>query len=100
MNHTNQHSDHSSAATFVGGVLLGGVFGAVLALLFAPVSGEQAREQITKATEEAVHRGQDFVEQAKDRTDEVLANAQDKVETLAQRARNNADRMMDPVSQS
>ena len=47
-----QESSTKHPATFLTGVLLGGVAGAVTALLFAPQSGEETRHQIQKRAAE------------------------------------------------
>lgn len=45
---------------FIGGLLLGGVIGAAIALLMAPASGEETREQIRAEGVALKQRGQDF----------------------------------------
>ncbi len=37
-------SQHNDCGSFIGGVLLGGVIGAIVALAFAPQSGEETRK--------------------------------------------------------
>lgn len=45
---------------FIGGIVLGGVFGAAVALLLAPASGQETREQIRFEGVALKHRGQVF----------------------------------------
>lgn len=47
-----QESNTKRPANFLTGMLLGGVAGAVTALLFAPQSGEETRQQIQKKAAE------------------------------------------------
>jgi gas vesicle protein len=58
----NQESK-SSAGLFLAGAVLGGAIGAVLALLFAPQSGEETRKMIK---EKATEAGKDFEEMKKE----------------------------------
>jgi gas vesicle protein len=71
----NRHSTESSLAgwlpAFLGGLLLGGLAGAVAALLLAPRSGEKTRSQIQK------HSAKMF-EQAAESMEDVVAEAGDK----------------------
>lgn len=54
---------------FVGGVLLGIVVGAVLALIFAPKSGSETREMVAGTATDLKHKAEDLVGQAKDGQD-------------------------------
>ena len=55
-----------------GGFLIGAVAGVVVALLFAPQSGEETRTMIKDKSIELRDRAQETAEQAKARTDEVV----------------------------
>lgn len=43
---------HSGAGNFVAGAVIGGAVGALLALLFAPQSGEETRKLVKKKAQE------------------------------------------------
>lgn len=45
---------------FIGGLVLGGLVGAAVALLLAPYSGKETREQIRYEGIELQHRGQQY----------------------------------------
>lgn len=47
---------------FIGGLVLGGLVGAAVALLLAPYSGKETREQIRYEGIELQHRGQQYGE--------------------------------------
>ena len=81
---------------FLAGFVLGGLAGAVTALLLAPQSGEETRLQIhdksielkDKATETAEEyrvRADEFSKQAKQRADEYVASTQEIVEKQLER---------------
>jgi len=45
---------------FIGGLVLGGLIGAVVTLLFAPASGEETRDQIRSEGIALKNRGQEY----------------------------------------
>jgi gas vesicle protein len=64
---------HNSGAGFFFGILFGLLVGAVIALLFAPQTGEEMRDKLVKQGEvlrqrydEAVSQGRDALQQAQD----------------------------------
>ena len=93
-----KHGSNQESGLFFGGVLLGGLLGAIAALLFAPQSGEQTRDQLTKAGEDAVARGQQVVEDARARAEAIIADAQRRAERIAEAARSNVSELADTLS--
>ena len=86
----------SDFGAFLAGFVLGGLAGAVTALLLAPQSGEETRVQIhdksielkDKATETAEEyrvRADEFSKQAKVRADEYIASTQQVLEKQLER---------------
>lgn len=59
---------------FLGGVLLGIVVGAVLALIFAPKSGSETREMVADTATDLKHKAEELVGQAKDEQDSESAS--------------------------
>jgi len=63
---------------FLKGVLVGGLIGAALGILFAPKSGKETREDIAKKTEEFVTRAKDEydrnLEKSKKAYDNMMAH--------------------------
>lgn len=77
-------SDHDDFGSFLVGFVVGGLTGAVVALLFAPQSGEETRtvikekgielrEKASQTTEEALARAKEAAADAKIRYDELAA---------------------------
>ncbi|MDQ7857339.1 MAG: YtxH domain-containing protein [Armatimonadota bacterium] len=64
----------SNRTDFVAGFILGGLLGTALALLFAPRSGEETRQQLTSSAEQLRERAR---ERADDLLDRVRTGAQD-----------------------
>ena len=97
-------------------LLVGGGIGAILALLFAPKSGEELRGDIADATRKGIDRSKEaaqqlgerageYYEATRDRASELYSQAADKVTEAAQTAReaatrqawrHNMDRKKDP----
>jgi gas vesicle protein len=66
----------SSAGDFMAGFLLGGVFGALVALLLTPVSGQEMREQIREKSIELKDRADELSVEATKRAEELRAKGQ------------------------
>ena len=99
-----QHQDlgeHTSRVKPVlSGLLIGGLLGAGTALLFAPKSGEQIREDIQNKTVELRDRTTDTV---KDKVSQVKSKARDVVgqaRGLTQQGLNTLDDQYEKVSQT
>jgi gas vesicle protein len=96
----------SSKLTFL---LIGGGIGAILALLFAPKSGQELREDIAEATRKGVDRSREaaqqlgeragqYYEATRDRASELYTQAAEKVGEVAQTARETAARKTGTVA--
>jgi gas vesicle protein len=72
-------SDDRGGSTFLA-FLMGGLTGAVLALLFAPRSGRETREILNEKLREGAERSKDFREQARERGKAFMEEAGEYVE--------------------
>lgn len=90
----------SSKLTYL---LIGGGIGAILALLFAPKSGQELREDIAEATRKGVDRSREaaqqlgeragqYYEATRERASELYSQAAEKVGEVAHTARETATR--------
>src|SRR5262249_12834849 len=88
---------------------IGGGIGAILALLFAPKSGQELRGDIADVTRKGLGKGREaagqlgeyageYYEGGKDKTGELYTAAQEKAEELAGRARDAAARTTNPFT--
>ena len=66
----NYENEGSSAATKLTFLIIGGGIGAVLALLFAPKSGVELREDIADATRKGIEKSKEAAAQIQDRAGE------------------------------
>ncbi len=69
---------------FLLGFIFGGLVGAVLALLFAPQSGEETRAQIKEAGIELQDRAMEFSDEMRKKAEEFSAETQRQAEQLSQ----------------
>jgi len=65
-------SERNGFGTFMGGILLGSIFGAVLALVLAPQSGEETRKLLKDKALELGKEISDQTEAIKEKGREVL----------------------------
>ncbi|MEP6919551.1 MAG: YtxH domain-containing protein [bacterium] len=90
-------------------LLIGGGIGAVLALLFAPKSGQELRGDIADATRKGIDRSREaaqqlgdrageYYETGRDRASELYSTASEKVSEAARVARETASRQTGTVA--
>jgi len=102
-------NDSDNISTRLTYLLIGGGIGAILALLFAPKSGQELRGDIADATRKGIdksretaqelgQRAGEYYETTRDRATELYATAADKVSEVAQAARETAARQTGTVS--
>jgi gas vesicle protein len=59
-------ANDNSGSSFFAGLLIGGIIGAVLGLLFAPQSGDKTREQLRGKVDELASLGKSAWEEGKE----------------------------------
>ena len=77
------------------GMVIGGLVGAVIALLYAPSSGEETRAKMRGKAIELQNRANDTVSQTLSKAQELKQNALDKAAEMKQRAKTIADVKLD-----
>lgn len=85
----NEHDD-SSATTKLTYLLIGGGIGALLALLFAPKSGEELRGDIADVTRKGLEKGKETAALVGERAGEYYEVTRDKASELYQTGREKA----------
>lgn len=101
--------EESSAGTKLTYLLIGGGIGAILALLFAPKSGQELRGDIADATRKGIEKGKetaahlqeaagDYYEVTRERASEMVHSAQEKAGEFTERARTAAAQSANPFS--
>ncbi|HEV2073963.1 MAG TPA: YtxH domain-containing protein [Thermomicrobiales bacterium] len=73
-----QREEEAASEGFLGGMLLGIVVGALLALIFAPKSGSETREMVAGTASELKHKAEGLVGQSKNgSTDQAASTLSD-----------------------
>ena len=101
--------EEAGATTKLTYLLIGGGIGAVLALLFAPKSGNELRGDIADATRKGLEKGKetaslvgekagDYYEVTRERASEFYQTAQEKAGELTEKAKQAATRTTNPFS--
>lgn len=102
-------SEGTSASTKLTFLLVGGAIGAVVALLFAPKSGEELRGDIADATRKGIEKSKEaathlqakageYYETASEKAGELYHTAQEKAGELGDKAKAAAARTANPFT--
>ncbi|HMT08727.1 MAG TPA: YtxH domain-containing protein [Pyrinomonadaceae bacterium] len=101
--------EETSAATKLTYLLVGGGIGAILALLFAPKSGEELRGDIAVATRKGIEKGKEYGHQiqekageyyevSREKAGEIYQSASEKAGDIADKAKAAAARTANPFT--
>lgn len=101
--------EETSAATKLTYLLVGGGIGAILALLFAPKSGEELRGDIADATRKGIERSKEaaaqiqerageYYEVGRERASEIYQTASEKAVELTEKAKSVAANTTNPFA--
>jgi gas vesicle protein len=90
-------SERDEFGAFLVGFVVGGLTGAVVALLFAPQSGEETRALIKDKSIELRDKAQVSAEEAYHRAEQLASDARVRADELAKEARQRADELAKEV---
>ena len=90
-------SERDEFGAFLVGFIVGGLTGAVVALLFAPQSGEETRALIKDKSIELRDKAQVTAEEALARAEELAADARHRADELTKEARARATELANEV---
>ena len=90
-------TERDEFGAFLVGFVVGGLTGAVVALLFAPQSGEETRALIKDKSIELRDKAQVSAEEAYARAEELAADARHRAEELSKEARTRATELANEV---
>jgi gas vesicle protein len=106
---TNERQEETSATAKLTYLLIGGGIGAIVALLFAPKSGQELRGDIADVTRKGVEKGKEaatqiqerageYYEVTREKAGELYSAAQEKAGTLTERAKGAVAQTANPFS--
>ena len=72
----------NSTGEFMKGVFVGGLFGSLAALLFAPQSGKETRKEISKKSDEVLSKSRDEYERALEKAKDSYEKAIKQLQSL------------------
>jgi gas vesicle protein len=101
--------EETNATTKLTYLLIGGGIGAILALLFAPKSGEELRGDIADVTRKGIEKGKetanlvgekagDYYEVTREKAGELYSSAQEKAGALSEKAKGAVSSASNPFS--
>ena len=101
--------EETSATTKLTFLLIGGGIGAVIALLFAPKSGQELREDIADVTRKGIEKSKEtaaqlqekageYYEVSREKASELYQTAQEKAGTLTEKAKSAAAQSVNPFT--
>lgn len=104
-----REGDDTSAATKLTYLIIGGGIGAVIALLFAPKSGAELRDDIADATRKGIEKSKetaaqlqekagDYYEVSREKASELYGTATEKAGELTEKAKAAAARTANPFT--
>ncbi|MEP6901100.1 MAG: YtxH domain-containing protein [Actinomycetota bacterium] len=91
--------EETSATTKLTYLLVGGGIGAILALLFAPKSGEELRGDIADVTRKGIEKGKETATQIQGKAGEYYEVTRDKASELYQTAQEKAAELKDKAGE-
>ncbi len=69
------------------GVIIGGVIGSAVTLLFAPVSGKRMRKKISRTADDIVEEVNEYIDSSKSMAENVIKESRKKADSLIQEAK-------------
>jgi len=87
-------NDGNTGKGFILGLVAGGALGAALALLYAPKSGRELRDDIKKRSDELVEDTEEYISKARERAVEMINDGKKRADTMITDARKRAETLL------
>ncbi len=87
------------AYDFIKGLLVGGLIGAVIGILYAPKSGKETRKEIGRKTEELIAKAEEEYELALEKSKKVYAAAVKRLQQMESSAKEKVGEMEEKVGE-
>ena len=96
----DQERDETNASTKLTYLLVGGAIGAIVALLFAPKSGKELRDDIADATRQGLEKGKEAATMFGERAGEYYEVTREKASNLYHEAQDKVGEMGDKAKEA
>ncbi len=80
-------SNTNKFKTFLTGLLVGGLTGSIIALLYAPTSGKKLRRKIGDKTEDLIEEAEEIIETGKEKTEKIIKESRKKASGIIEDAK-------------
>jgi gas vesicle protein len=90
---------NGGSGDFLKGMLIGGMVGAVVALLYAPKSGKETREEIGKKADELAGKAKEEYDLALEKSKKTFQGAMDRLKELEGIAKKKVEEVEDQVQE-
>lgn len=77
-----EKSGNNNIGGFVAGILIGGILGGAIAILFAPMAGRKLRRKISNATDEILEDVSGYVETGKEKAEDLIKEGKKKASEI------------------
>ena len=82
----NLMEEESAGSSFLKGLFIGGVVGALAGILFAPKAGRELRSDIMEKSSEAIDDAKQFYSEAREKAKNIMEDAQRRADELKKEA--------------
>jgi gas vesicle protein len=89
----------SKNGDFVAGLIVGGLIGAVIGILYAPKSGKETREEIGRKADELLSKAREEYEVAVAKSRKTYETAVQRLKVLEEKARMKADDAIEKIDE-
>ena len=79
-------NESDKVGLFASGLILGGIIGSALGILYAPDSGKRTRKRIQRRSDELVDDVVKYAQQSKDKAEDIVEDGKKRVEELLDEA--------------
>jgi gas vesicle protein len=86
--------ENNSGVSFLIGLFTGGAIGAVLALMYAPKSGKEFREDLRNTTDEYLDEADKYISDARDRAKDMINEGKQRSDKIVNDARSKSDEIL------
>ena len=77
-----EKSGSKNIGGFISGILIGGILGSAIAMLFAPMTGKKLRRKISNATDDMLEDVSGYVETGKEKAEELIKEGKKKASEI------------------